>query len=340
MVELVIVRPFHTVAVGLCGLPALSTLPLMPLSLMRWMVVWSIVSPPRICVPWMASTLLCVSLTAPASPGEVMSWMTMFLKVISPPVLLRWTASTPEMFWSVPPLAAVVPVPVTVKKPAPVLSSVIALVEPPFLLMLRKVRPLPPIVVPVTSSAVAVVVVSVLPEPVTSIVPPPVAEKALLAPVFAMMPPVKWNVAPLSPLSKRPVPVSLIEPLRLTVPEVLLTMSIECPVPDAPSVIEPEKLIAAPPPETKKTSPAFVLKAPVPRSTVPPTVVSETLFAVVETKPVPPVIATEPLLRVKPGPVVLMVTFSTVSVPKGFAPKMAAPVAPAAELPRVKPWIS
>ena len=75
----------------------------------------------------------------------------------------------------------------------PVLLSTMPLAAP-LAEMLWKVRPLAPIVVLATLSAVPVVVVRVLPAPVTVTVPPPVAVKAALAPVLRVSCPVKLMV--------------------------------------------------------------------------------------------------------------------------------------------------
>ena len=96
-------------------------------------------------------------------------------------------ASAPVMFWIVPPLPSLATepaAPVTVKPPdAPVLFRKMPF-EPPFEEMLRNVRPLAPMVVLATLSAVPVVVVSVFTIEVlfcvALTVPPPVALKAVL----------------------------------------------------------------------------------------------------------------------------------------------------------------
>ena len=90
--------------------------------------------------------------------------------------------------------------------------------------MLRKVRPLAPMVVLATFSAVPVVVASVLAAPVTLTVPPPVAVKAATVPVESWTPPVRLMVAPvlLVRLMPSPVPpVSVMGPEMATVPPVL-----------------------------------------------------------------------------------------------------------------------
>ena len=94
------------------------------------------------------------------------------------------------MFWIVPPVQVGVaavhapPLPVTVSPPlAPVLVSKMPLVGPLAAVpaeMLRKVRPLTPMVVLVTVRAVPVCVLIVLGSPSTVIVPPPVALKPAL----------------------------------------------------------------------------------------------------------------------------------------------------------------
>src|SRR4051794_20207703 len=87
----------------------------------------------------------------------------------------------------VPPLA------VTVRPPrAPVVSRMMPFADPlPFDVMLRKVRPLAPIVVLLTLSAVAVVVARVLAVLVDVTVPPPEALKALPVLVLRVSRPVK-----------------------------------------------------------------------------------------------------------------------------------------------------
>src|SRR5262249_7230198 len=112
-----------------------------------------------------------------------------------------------------------------------------------------------------TLSAVPVVVVSVLLEPVTLTVPPPAALNAPFVPVEATTPPLRLTVAPVFELRLMPVPVSLIAPLKATVPlerlatetelplEVVIEAPIEMSPPAAPEreppppvalVIEPE----------------------------------------------------------------------------------------------------
>ena len=102
--------------------------------------------------------------------------------------------------WMVPPLPAVVPVPVTVSPPsAPVVSRTMPFALPPFDAILWNIRLPEPMVVFWTLSAVAVPELIVLPEAVALTVPPPVALKAVVllalvlrvsGPVKAMMPPV------------------------------------------------------------------------------------------------------------------------------------------------------
>ena len=91
---------------------------------------------------------------------------------------------SPAELWIVPPDPAVVPLPVTVSPPeVPVLARLIPGLAPSDE-MLWKLSPPEPIVVLETFSAVAVVVVMVLPVPVAETVPPPVAENPVLAPVL------------------------------------------------------------------------------------------------------------------------------------------------------------
>src|SRR4051812_31756782 len=97
-------------------------------------------------------------------------------------------------------------------------------VPEPFDVMLRKVKPLAPIVVLATLSAVPVVVVNVLTMVllfcVALTVPPPVAVNAALVVVLRASPPVKLIVAPVLLLRRTPVPVSLIAWLKVVVPPV------------------------------------------------------------------------------------------------------------------------
>src|SRR3954452_3365669 len=99
----------------------------------------------------------------------------------------------------VPPVPAP-PVPVTVRPAAvPVLLSTTPFAGPLAAVpaeMLRKVNPLAPMVVPVTLSAVPVVVVSVFAVAVTVMVPPPAALKAAFAPVERVSVLVKVIVEP------------------------------------------------------------------------------------------------------------------------------------------------
>jgi hypothetical protein len=117
------------------------------------------------------------------------------------------------------------PLPVTVKAPAPVLLTLIP-VAAPLDEILRKVRPLAPMVVLATFSAVAVAVVRVLTMLVlfwvAVTVPPPVALKAVFVPVLALIPPLKLIVAPLLLVKVIPVSVSVTPPLKVTLPPVLL----------------------------------------------------------------------------------------------------------------------
>jgi hypothetical protein len=130
-------------------------------------------------------------------------------------------------FWIVPPLFAV-PDPVTVRPPLePVLFSTMPL-EAPLEAMLRNVMSLTPIVVFTTLSAIPEVVVITFP-PVTLIVPPPVALKAPFVPVLSDMPPEKLIVAPVLLVRVMPVPVSVIAPLNVALPPVLLVISTESP---------------------------------------------------------------------------------------------------------------
>src|SRR4051794_29869445 len=112
--------------------------------------------------------------------------------------------SAPVLLEMVPPEPAV-PLPVTVSPPLePVVLRMMPFAEPlPFEVMVRNVRPVPPIVVKATFGAVPFGGVIVLLLPVTAPVPPvvaagpgPVAVNAALAPVLKLNPPVKFIVAP------------------------------------------------------------------------------------------------------------------------------------------------
>src|SRR5436190_23874727 len=136
---------------------------------------------------------------------------------------------SPVVFWMTPPELSpptdALPLPVTVRLPfVPVLLRTIPLAAP-FAEMLRKVRPVAPIVVLATLSAVAVVVVSVLTIVVlfcvALTVPPPVALKAMFAAVVRLSPPVRLMVAPVLVLERMPLAVLEIAPLKATVPPVL-----------------------------------------------------------------------------------------------------------------------
>src|SRR5436189_4294864 len=104
--------------------------------------------------------------------------------------------SLPLLFAIVPPEPAV-PEPVTERPPLlPVLSRMIPVAEPPLEAMLRKFKPLAPMVELTTLSAVPVVVEIVLLAPLT---------------LIAVAPPVALNPAPLVVLMARPPPLKLIE---------------------------------------------------------------------------------------------------------------------------------
>ena len=107
-----------------------------------------------------------------------------------------------------------------------------ALFAPDPELMLRKVRPVAPIVVVETLSAVPAVVERVLTTVVlfcvALTVPPAVAVNESFAPVLRLMPPVKLIVAPVLEFRMTPVPKPLFEvtaPVRLIVPPVLFWIS-------------------------------------------------------------------------------------------------------------------
>src|SRR5215469_11232444 len=146
---------------------------------------------------------------------------------------------TPVVCWMVPPELSpptlVFPSPVTVNPPlVPVLFKMMPLtgsVAPVVLVpeeMLWKVRPLAPIVVFATLSAVALTEAIELPVPVTLIVPPPVALKPMLLVVeIARLPPVKSMVPPVLPVRLIPLAVvvsAVIAPPKVVVPPVLALM--------------------------------------------------------------------------------------------------------------------
>src|SRR6266540_6958835 len=126
--------------------------------------------------------------------------------------------SAPLLCWMVPPvpLALLDPSPTTVSPPdVPVVSRMIpspVVPEPVPALIDLNVRPLAPIVVPVTLSAVLVVVARVLELPVTVTVPPLVAVKAAFEPVERLTPPENVTPPPEPPWSllssRTPVPPS------------------------------------------------------------------------------------------------------------------------------------
>src|ERR671929_1020316 len=164
----------------------------------------------------------------------------------------------PVVFWIVPPVqveAVVVhvpPLPLTVRLPlAPVPLRTMPFTAP-FVSMLRKLSPLEPMVVLSTRSVVPVVDASVLAEPVTFTVPPPVASNALLVPVLAVTPPVRLMVAPVLPLRLMPVPLSLIAPLKATVP--LLRPATETEWPALPVI--GEAMLMFPPAAPDRSTPS------------------------------------------------------------------------------------
>src|SRR5215471_8457185 len=130
------------------------------------------------------------------------------------------------------PPTPVLPSPVTVSPPlVPVLFRTMPLtgsVAPVVLVpeeMLWKVRPLAPIVVFATLSAVALTELIELPLPVTLIVPPPVALKPMPVVVeIASPPPLKLMVPPVLPVRLIPfavVVLAVIAPPKVVVPPVL-----------------------------------------------------------------------------------------------------------------------
>src|SRR5215469_11864218 len=153
----------------------------------------------------------------------------------------------PAEFWIVPPDPAK-PVPVTVRPPeVPVLDRLIPGLAP-LDETAWKFSPPVPIVVPDTLTAVAVVVVAVLPDPVAVTVPPPVAENAVFPPVLRVSVPPKLIVAPVLPLSEIPVWLSLMFPPMVSVPPVRPATDTECPV--LPVTLAPAKSRLPVPPLT------------------------------------------------------------------------------------------
>ena len=90
----------------------------------------------------------------------------------------------------------------------------------PFDEILRKVKPLGPIVVALTLSAVPVVLMMVLVAPVIVTVPPPVALKPVLPPELIDTPE-KLNVALGLPTRSAPLPPDVVKPSKLNVPAML-----------------------------------------------------------------------------------------------------------------------
>ena len=196
----------------------------------------------------------------------------------------------------------------------PVVSRTMPLV-PPLAEMLRKFKPLAPMFVFATVSAVPVVVVRVLAEPVTFTVPPPVAVKAEFVLVLEVMPPVKLRVAPVLLVSEMPVlpELSVIRLLKVTVPAVLPVMFTERPALLVMTL--PMLTVAVPPlmktsfPETPVIVPVVAVKVPVQPVRLMPLVL---LLVVAVSR----VTASAPLvLTVKTGPVPLQFTLLTVSAP-------------------------
>ena len=116
--------------------------------------------------------------------------------------------------------------------PEPTLFSTMPLAAP-LTPTLKKFTPPVPIVVLAIFTPTPVVVEIVLLDPVAVTVPPPVAVKAALPLVLKAIVPEKLTVAPELLLKNIPVPVETdweIDPGKLTVPPVLLSMSITRPL--------------------------------------------------------------------------------------------------------------
>src|SRR5262249_37819055 len=159
----------------------------------------------------------------PEIPLPDVLWMFMFVN--DGLMVLMSEMPVPVVFWIVPPELSPptdeFALPLTVRPPLePVVLRTIPFAAP-FAAMLLKLRPLAPIVVFATFSAVPVVVASVLADRVTLTVPPPVAVNAGLAPVESETPPVRLIVAPVFEVRLMPLPLpplSVIWPERAIVP--------------------------------------------------------------------------------------------------------------------------
>src|SRR5262245_14468410 len=185
----------------------------------------------------------------------------------------------------VPPEPAVDPMPVTV---SPLVLPVVVSTIPEFApavvdVMLRNVRPVPPMVVLATFNAVPVVVAIVLTSgPVaaaahgfssqTSTVPPLVAVKAALAPVVNDNPPRNTIDVPSLLSRKIPVPVSVTGPLKVTAPLPAVVrpwMSMDRPA-LLVMVTVLAKAIGAVPPDTRTSAPLVLVKLAVLTLIAPP----------------------------------------------------------------------
>src|SRR5437588_1710429 len=137
--------------------------------------------------------LVKVKLTTLVPRTPLLAVLLMLISLNDGEVVLVRRMPSLAMFWIVPPEPAV-PVPVTVRAPAPVLFNTMPLAAP-FAEMLRKLSPGAAIGVFTTFSAKPVVVASVLLEPVTAIAPLlPDALKAPFAPVLMASEPVNDSV--------------------------------------------------------------------------------------------------------------------------------------------------
>src|SRR6185503_13920739 len=145
-------------------------------------------------------------------------------------------SSLPLLFAIVPPEPAV-PEPVTVRPPLmPVLLRIMPVLDPPLEEMLRKLKPLTPMIELTTLSAVPVVVEIVLPAPLTLIaVAPPVALNPVpLVVLMARPPPLKLIEAPVFPESVTAALADVLRlfdaPLKVTVPPELVCTRMPVPV--------------------------------------------------------------------------------------------------------------
>ena len=174
------------------------------------------------------------------------------------------------MFWIIPPLLFVVPIPVILKEPVPPRRDRIIPLFPPFDSTLSNVTLEVPIFILLKLTAVAVVVTILLPLPVTFKVPPPVAVNASFAAVERVSCPERLIVAPVLLLINIPVLLALaptIVPLNVMVPPSLLRTCKERP--DKLFILaaiftlpEPEDMLTLGPLELLTVPPLTLIVAP------------------------------------------------------------------------------